>query len=122
MVKKVEVFAEAEVDGTNLISVNLDSSTGDNNDESTPCKDQKAFFVKEYYYNGDCFALRLPECVRSAGVLEIVMDFYNKTDIFIHHAGQFLSPNSRYDVPVLLLIVSGFDVRTACLTTDWTRA
>lgn len=62
--------------------------------EETFC-DERLFRISPYYYNGDCFSMELPSCLREAGVLEIVFDFYNKTDIFIHHPGQFLSPNSR---------------------------
>ena len=58
------------------------------------------FFKKEYYFNGDCFATILPDCVIDAGPLEVVFEFYDKTDIFIHHSGQFLSPNSRSRVDV----------------------
>jgi len=56
---------------------------------------ENLFKVEEYYYNGDCYALTLPNCLRESGVLELVVDFHDKTDIFIHHEGQFLSPNSR---------------------------
>ena len=48
------------------------------------------------YVNGDCFAVVLPECVMAVGPLEL----YDKTDIFIHNIGQFLSPNSRSRVDV----------------------
>ena len=33
-----------------------------------------------------CF-LELPECILRLGVLEINIDFIDKTDIFIHHKG-----------------------------------
>lgn len=56
---------------------------------------ESIFKTVEYYYNGDCLSLELPECLREAGVLEIVMEFKQKMDIFVHHPGQFLSPNSR---------------------------
>ena len=42
----------------------------------------------------------LPECIIAAGPLEVVFEFYDKTDIFIHNTGQFLSPNSRSRVDV----------------------
>ena len=38
-----------------------------------------------------------PQCLQDAGILEVVLTTTDKTDIFIHHRGQFLSPNSRYD-------------------------
>ena len=65
------------------------------------CENNKnLFYKKEYYFNGDCFATILPDCVIDAGPLEVVFEFYDKTDIFIHHSGQFLSPNSRSRVHV----------------------
>ena len=60
----------------------------------------KILFKKEYYFNGDCFAMVMPSCLLEAGPLEIVFNFKDKTDIFIHHRGQFLSPNSRSRVDV----------------------
>ena len=42
----------------------------------------------------------MPSCLADAGPLEVVFEFYDKTDIFIHHIGQFLSPNSRSRVDV----------------------
>ena len=42
----------------------------------------------------------MPSCLAEAGPLEVVLGFYDKTDIFIHHIGQFLSPNSRSRVDV----------------------
>ena len=99
VVKSVSIFAEAEVDGTNIVKLTPgdddDDVTDAKDDAEVPCGQRRSFFVKEYYYNGDCYALKIPDCLREVGVLEIVMDFHNKTDIFIHHAGQFLSPNSR---------------------------
>ncbi len=53
------------------------------------------FFTKEYYFNGDCLVIRLPDNVRSAGPLEIELFFKMHVHIFIHHSAQFLSPNSR---------------------------
>ena len=44
--------------------------------------------------------MQIPDCLHKAGPLEVVFDFYDKTDIFIHHPGQFLSPNSRSRVDV----------------------
>ena len=42
----------------------------------------------------------VPSCLAEAGVLEVVIEFYDKTDMFIHHVGTFLSPNSRSRVDV----------------------
>ena len=85
IVKSVNIYAEIEIDGKNGFKILPNETVCGNG----------LFYTKQYYYNGDCFALELPDCLKSAGVLEIVMNFRNKTDIFIHHPGQFLSPNSR---------------------------
>ena len=37
----------------------------------------------------------MPNCLASAGPLEIEFEFFDQTEIFLHHLGQFLSPNSR---------------------------
>ena len=42
----------------------------------------------------------MPSCLANAGPLEVEFGFLQKTDIFIHHNGQFLSPNSRSRVNV----------------------
>ena len=42
----------------------------------------------------------MPSCLANAGPLEVEFGFLQKTDIFIHHTGQFLSPNSRSRVNV----------------------
>ena len=42
----------------------------------------------------------VPSCLAEAGVLEVVIEFYDKTDMFIHHLGSFLSPNSRSRVDI----------------------
>ena len=59
------------------------------------CGNQSLFVIKEYYYNGDCLILQLPEYITSAGPLEIMLELKENVDIFIHHKNQFLSPNSR---------------------------
>ena len=43
----------------------------------------KIFFL---FHSLLCF-LELPECILRLGVLEINIDFIDKTDIFIHHKG-----------------------------------
>ncbi len=86
LVKHVDVYAEAEINGTNLFRMPANE---------TFCG-EKLFWTKPYYYNGNCFAFRLPSCLADSGVLELVLDFYDKMDIFIHHPGYFLNPNSRY--------------------------
>lgn len=86
IVEDILIYAEVPINGTNnfLLYGN-----------STFCGEE-LFKIEQYYYNGDCYALELPKCLIEAGVLEIVFDFRTKTDIFIHHKGQFLSPNARY--------------------------
>ena len=59
------------------------------------CEGEGIFKTSPYYYNGDCFSLDPPKCLQEAGILEVVITTTDKTDIFIHHGGQFLSPNSR---------------------------
>ena len=54
----------------------------------------------EYYFNGRCFTLHLPKCILMLGVLELVIHFRMKVDIFIHHEGQFFSPDSRARVDI----------------------
>ena len=90
VIHAIRIFVEQVIDGKNIIEIGPDDAI---------CG-QKIFYKKEYYFNGDCFATVLPECVIAAGPLEMVFEFYDKTDIFIHHFGQFLSPNSRSRVDV----------------------
>ena len=59
------------------------------------------FRYTDYYYNGRCFSLQLPQCILNLGVLELILHFRKKVDIFIHHEGQFFSPNSRARVDVM---------------------
>lgn len=85
IVSSIKIYAEGLIDGKNIFELNP-------NDEFCGAT---LFKTKQYYYNGDCFALIPPECLRDSGLLEITFKFFDKTDIFIHHKGQFLSPNSR---------------------------
>lgn len=68
----------------------------------TVCNGQSWYQIKPYYYNGNCWGLVMPDCVRKAGIIEYTFNFLNKTDIFIHHSGQFLNPNSKSRVDVEL--------------------
>ena len=86
IVLSVKIYAESLIDGKNIFIL------GPN---ELMCG-QNMFKKKPYYFNGDCFAFTLPDCLRHSGVLEVNLKFFDKTDIFIHHDGQFLSPNSRY--------------------------
>jgi hypothetical protein len=87
ILSRVEIYAAAEMNGTNIFELR---------GNYTLCG-QDLYKTLPYYYNGDCFALVMPDCLLDIGILEIVLDFgFDKTDVFIHHPGQFLSPNSRY--------------------------
>ena len=61
---------------------------------------QILFRNTEYYFNGRCFTLQLPKCILKLGILELIMHFRKKVDIFIHHEGQFFSPDSRARVDI----------------------
>ena len=92
VIHTITIYVEQVIDGKNIIKIGPDDAICENG--------QKLFYKKEYYFNGDCFATVLPDCIIAAGPLEVVFEFYDKTDIFIHHFGQFLSPNSRSRVDV----------------------
>ena len=62
--------------------------------------DQTVLADIEYYYNGRCFSLHLPDCLTSRGILELQLNLLQPVDVFIHHAGQFLSPDSRARVDI----------------------
>ncbi len=85
VVKSVDVFLESEVDGQSHFTFE---------GNATFCG-ESFYREKPYYYNGQCYAFVLPTCLHKAGTLELIFRFYNQTDIFIHHPGQFLNPNSR---------------------------
>ena len=90
VIHSITIYVEALLDGKNIIVLKP---------EEVYCG-KTLFIKKEYYFNGDCFATILPECIKEAGPLEVVFEFYDKTDVFIHHDSQFLSPNSRSRVDV----------------------
>ena len=92
IIHTITIYVEQVIDGKNIIKIGPTETLCGNG--------LKLFYKKEYYFNGDCFATVLPDCVIEAGPLEVVFEFYDKTDIFIHHFGQFLSPNSRSRVDV----------------------
>ena len=66
-----------------------------NGTEVNGCRMEPLWHVKEYYFNGLCYSFVLPKCIRDLGVLELSLFLHRATDAFIHHKGQFLSPNSR---------------------------
>ena len=89
IVDKVKIYSEGLVDNKNIFLVK----------PTEKLCETDLFAKKQYYYNGDCYAFVLPDCLRESGVLEITFSFYDKTDIFIHHEGQFLSPCLLYTSP-----------------------
>ena len=91
VIHSLRIYFEKLIDGKNIIDVGANDRV---------CDNEKLFITKPYYWNGDCFGLVIPSCLAEAGILEVVIEFYDKTDIFIHHDGQFLSPNSRSRVDV----------------------
>ena len=93
IVKNIRLDLEQPMDGSSKKEIDVKKSKG-------KLCGEDIFFPTEYYYNGRCWTLRLPKCAREKGVLEIVIDFYEKTDVFIHHVGQFYSPESRNRVDV----------------------
>ena len=91
IIDTITLYVEQPINGSNILKQKPDVLV---------CNGVSMFIKKEYYYNGDCFAMKIPECLHKSGPLEVVFDFHDKTDIFIHHVGQFLSPNSRSRVDV----------------------
>ena len=91
IVHSVRFYLEQLLDGKNVIDLKPNDVV---------CKSERLFRAKPYYWNGNCYGLVMPSCYSKAGPLEVVIEFYDKTDIFIHHEGQFLSPNSRNRVDV----------------------
>ena len=93
LVRNINLYMEQPMDGSSVKKMNIAETGG-------KLCGEDIFFPTEYYYNGRCWTLRLPQCALSKGVLEIVADFNTKTDVFIHHPGQFFSPDSRNRVDV----------------------
>ena len=109
--KNIELYMEQPMDGSSVKKMNISETGG-------KLCGEDIFFPTEYYFNGRCWTLRLPQCALSKGILEIVADFYNKTDVFIHHPGQFYSPESRNRVDVdkgyFIKIAINQEVITSC--------
>ena len=92
IIHSVIIFLEQKVGGKNRIKLSADEKV---------CSGQEVLFEpKPYYWNGNCYGFSMPSCLVTAGTLEITFEYYEHTDIFIHHYGQFLSPNSRSRVNV----------------------
>ena len=54
--------------------------------------------MKSFYSNN--FSLTIPKCLLDVGPIEIIMKLNRMVDVFIHHEGQFNSPNSKARVSV----------------------
>lgn len=92
IIHSVIIYLEQLVDGENTIKLSAYDKV---------CEGQEELFEpKPYYWNGNCYGFSMPSCLAKAGPLEIVFEYYETTEIFIHHYGQFLSPNSRTRVNV----------------------
>ena len=66
-----------------------------------PKSDSKVFLTREYYFNGNCYSIVMPDGLHQAGPLEVIVNVKVPVDVFIHHPGQLLSPNSRSRVRIL---------------------
>ena len=75
----VKIDTEMAFNGTSSFTVGLDSAIMVNG-----CEIKPYFPEKEYYFNGLCYALSLPQCVLSLGVLELGINLLQTTDVFIH--------------------------------------
>ena len=80
IMQQVKLFLESQVNGSNRL---LLTSFSDEN----ICQNQTLFVIKEYYYNGDCLVLVMPDCLSQAGPLEIALEFNISVHIFLHHKG-----------------------------------
>ena len=87
VMEELSIHTAGQIGGQNIFSLS--------NDNFTLCG-QSLFQAKPYYYNGDCYAMNMPKCLLDSGILEVALFFkMKKVDIFIHHPGQYLSPNSK---------------------------
>ena len=80
IMKKINIFLECQYNGSNVLSLN--------SFDKKVCHNQSLFEIKEYYYNGDCLILTMPECLSKSGVLEIALQFNVDVHIFLHHKGK----------------------------------
>ena len=80
IVEKINVFLEHQYNGSNVLSFTSSNKK--------VCDNQSMFEIKEYYYNGDCLCLIMPECLSKSGVLEIALEFNINVHIFLYHKGK----------------------------------
>ena len=92
----VEVYLDRYINGSEKV-------TFDPKSNQNPCGEdpKNVFLAREYYFNGNCYSIVMPECVHQAGPLEVIVNVKEAVDAFIHHPGQFLSPNSRSRIRIL---------------------
>ena len=92
----VEVYLDRYINGSEKV-------TFDPKSNQNPCAEdpKNVFLTREYYFNGNCYSIVMPECVHQAGPLEVIVNVKEAVDVFIHHPGQFLSPNSRSRIRIL---------------------
>ena len=92
----VEVYLDRYINGSEKV-------TFDPKSNQNPCGEdpKNVFLAREYYFNGNCYSIVMPECVHQAGPLEVIVNVKEAVDVFIHHPGQFLSPNSRSRIRIL---------------------
>ena len=89
----VEVYLDRYFKGSEKIVLNLTTN---------PCggSEEKVFLTREYYYNGNCYSIVMPDCLHQTGPVEVIISLKEDVDVFIHHSGQFMSPNSRSRVRI----------------------
>ena len=80
IMEKINIFLECQYNGSNVLSFT--------SFDKTVCYNQSLFQIKEYYYNGDCLTLVMPDCLSQSGVLEIALAFNINVHIFLHHKGK----------------------------------
>ena len=80
IIEKINIFLECQYNGSNVLSLNSFNKI--------VCHNQSLFEIKEYYFNGDCLILTMPDCLSKSGVLEIALQFNVDVHIFLHHKGK----------------------------------
>ena len=80
IIENINIFLECQYNGSNVLSLNSFNKI--------VCHNQSLFEIKEYYFNGDCLILTMPDCLSKSGVLEIALQFNVDVHIFLHHKGK----------------------------------
>ena len=80
IVARIDINLECQYNGSNILTLT--------SFDSKLCYNQSLFEIKEYYYNGDCLILVIPECLSRLGPLEIALEFNIDVHIFLHHKGK----------------------------------